>query len=570
MPCSSVPSPPRSRTWSRATCPADRSLGHVIRGPRSKCRAGDAARDRIMDTAPIGFSPGLISLLQRAHTKQQEIFLNHALGTKGLVAAFLSMSPAELHEFSAELERDTPDFPNVRARLREILSDRLTEAADTPEAAQEAAQRLQHWNQALELAPASLPKLNNDQPWSGPSRDRLGIGNDAIAIANVAAGQSTSLPLAFGIFGDWGAGKTFFMRLIHDQIARVVAFPSENDGFEHAIVQIQFNAWHYAETNLWASLVDHIFDELDRWMTRDDPHATTTADDILKRLATSRQLTLEAATELVQRRKENAKAEAALSLAHQQLAQAQESAAHAPYLAWRAALASAQSMIAADSDLKEQLSPIQSALLLSELGEDKAKLATALEEVKQSASASNAALGALRATLGNPTTMLLAIAVLIGVPAILFVLRQLLSAVPTLKGFAGVGNGFEALGGLLATATVLVRAFASRAKSLADKLIGLRQRIDQQIAQTTSAERTKVVEAEAELAKWSSAVDQAKSMFQVTGEQLAAALRDYSEETSGMRLRRFVRSRAGEEGYAKHLGLVSTIRKDFEQLDTMM
>src|SRR5208282_6154629 len=112
MPCSSVPSPPRSRTWSRATCPADRSLGHVIRGPRSKCRAGDAARDRIMDTAPIGFSPGLISLLQRAHTKQQEIFLNHALGTKGLVAAFLSMSPSELHEFSAELERDTPDFPN--------------------------------------------------------------------------------------------------------------------------------------------------------------------------------------------------------------------------------------------------------------------------------------------------------------------------------------------------------------------------------------------------------------------------------------------------------------------------
>lgn len=227
-------------------------------------------------------------------------------------------------------------------------------------------------------------------------------------------------------------------------------------------------------------------------------------------------------------------------------------------------------MIAADSDLKEQLAPIQSALLLSELGEDKAKLATALEGVKQSASAGNAALGALRATLGNPTTVLLAIVVLIGVPVILFVLRQLLSAVPTLNGFAAVGNGFEALGGLLATATVLVRAFASRAKSLADKLIGLRQSIDQQIVQATSAERTKVVEAEAELAKRSSAVDQAKSVFQVTGEQLAAALRDYSEETSGMRLRRFVRSRAGEGGYAKHLGLVSTIRKDFEQLDTMM
>ena len=45
----------------------------------------------------------------------------------------------------------------------------------------------------------------------------------------------------------------------------------DDDGFEHAIVQIQFNAWHYAETNLWAGLVGHIFEELDRWMTRDQP-----------------------------------------------------------------------------------------------------------------------------------------------------------------------------------------------------------------------------------------------------------------------------------------------------------
>lgn len=520
-----------------------------------------------MDAISISFSPGLISVLQRAHTKQQEVFLNPALGTKGLIAAFLSMSPDEL---SADRELGATDFASVRTRFREILRERLTEEAATPEATQQAAQLLQQWNQAIELVPASLPKLNNDQPWTGPSRDRLGIANDGIAIANVAAGQSTSLPLAFGIFGDWGAGKTFFMRLIHDQIARVVAFRSENDGLEHAIVQIQFNAWHYAETNLWASLVGHIFDELDRWMTRDDPDATTTADDILKRLATSRQLTLEAAIELVQRRKENARAGDALVTAQKVFAQAQEKAACAPNLVWRAALTTAQNIIAADSELKQQMASIQSAFALPELAEDKAKLALALDEVKRSASAGNAALGSMRATLGNGTTVPLAIAVLIGVPVILFVLRQLLFIVPSLAGLAEVGRGFEELSGLLGAAAVLFRTFAVRARSLADKLTGLRQCIDREIAKATAAEQTKMLAAEVELAKKAAAVEQAKSVLQATSEQVAAALRDYVEETGGMRLRRFVRSRAGEQGYAKHLGLVSTIRKDFEQLESLM
>ena len=51
-----------------------------------------------------------------------------------------------------------------------------------------------------------------------------------------AAATTLEPPLAFGIFGEWGSGKSFFMRLMHDHIE-----------------------------NLWASLVDHIFSDLDRW-----------------------------------------------------------------------------------------------------------------------------------------------------------------------------------------------------------------------------------------------------------------------------------------------------------------
>jgi len=495
------------------------------------------------------------SLLRRAFEKQQRIFLNSALGAKGMVAALLTMPREELQ---AEPAFENVDFSAARNRFRELVRSRF---ADLP-------LLLQRWDRALEFLGA-LPKLNSDQPLAGAPRDHLGITNDALAIANVAAGQATSLPLAFGVFGDWGSGKTFFMRLIHEQIERVAVSSAPDDGFEHAIVQIQFNAWHYAETNLWASLVGHIFDELDRWMTRGDPALSSTADDILKRLATARQLTLEAASELAQRRKEQKKASEQLAKAQKKLVEAREKAEQAPRLAWQAALDTARRAIASDPELQQQLGLVQETLGLPGLAADQAKLVAALEELKRSASAGNAALGGLRKSLGWQAVAL-AIFALVGVPLLLFGLREVAGRTLGWPGLADLGRGIEVLSGLLATAAVLVTRFANGTAALAGKLAKLRQDIDQRIAEATAAVQAHVAKAEADVSAKSAQVEQAKAVLQATGEHVAAALRDYAEETGGMRLRRFVRARAGEEAYAKHLGLVSTIRKDFEQLEGLM
>ncbi len=158
--------------------------------------------------SPIRFAEAVQSLLRRAFDKQQRIFLNSALGAKGMVAALLTMTREELQ---TEPAFEQINFTAARRRFRELVRSRFS--ADP--------QRLRQWNRALEFEGA-LPKLTSDQPWIGPPRDLLGITNDALAIANVAAGQATSLPLAFGVFGDWGSGKTFFMRLVHQQVAQVV------------------------------------------------------------------------------------------------------------------------------------------------------------------------------------------------------------------------------------------------------------------------------------------------------------------------------------------------------------
>lgn len=537
-----------------ATYPTE-LLKEIARQNGGKVGTEPATVDISGDVAnPLRFTERLETLLRRGFDMQRRIFLNRALGTKGLIAAALTTEGWEI----PALERAM--FEGGIDRFRALVRDRLP------------AEEARRWNRALDRETRNLPRLNADQPGVGQPRDMMGITLDALAIANVAAGKNTSLPLAFGIFGDWGAGKSFFMRLIQEQITSFVTPNApDDDGFEHAIVQIQFNAWHYAETNLWASLVGHIFEELDRWMTRDQPGTSTSkADAILNRLSTSRQLTLEAATELVHRRKEYARAGAKLGEAQSALAAAEKSAAEQPGLVWKTVVSMARAKIAADPEVSKQLAGIQSTLVVPELLQTKAALTGALAELDRSTSAARASLGALRSTLGDGRTIALAFGGLVGIPLLLLGVRGLVNGIAGEAMWSDIGSGFQALAGLLAAASVLVGDFTKRAKSLAEKFADLKTNLDVEITKATAAEQEEAEKATAAVAKSAAAVEQAKTMVRATGEQVAVALKEYAEETGSLRISRFVRARAGAEGYGKHLGLVSTIRKDFDQLESLM
>src|SRR5437667_8581703 len=44
--------------------------------------------------------------------------------------------------------------------------------------------------------------------------------------------------------------------------SKVYHIAQKDIAFYKRIVQIEFNAWHYSEGNLWASMVEHIFQNL--------------------------------------------------------------------------------------------------------------------------------------------------------------------------------------------------------------------------------------------------------------------------------------------------------------------
>lgn len=108
----------------------------------------------------------------------------------------------------------------------------------------------------------SIASFSNDQAYDGD--DRLSIKNDVNALAKVISYKETPLPLAIGLFGKWGSGKSFFMHELEKKITSLNQ--QDNDAYCEKVVHIKFNAWHYSDTNLWASLVNKIFSDLHTYL----------------------------------------------------------------------------------------------------------------------------------------------------------------------------------------------------------------------------------------------------------------------------------------------------------------
>ncbi|WP_159080216.1 P-loop NTPase fold protein [Nocardia suismassiliense] len=92
------------------------------------------------------------------------------------------------------------------------------------------------------------------------SSDQLGFTPYVSMLATVMTDRTTPLPLSIGIFGEWGSGKSTFMALLRERVRLLAG--SDDTRYCGQIAQIGFNAWHYADTNLWASLGDEIFRQL--------------------------------------------------------------------------------------------------------------------------------------------------------------------------------------------------------------------------------------------------------------------------------------------------------------------
>ncbi|HYP89721.1 MAG TPA: P-loop NTPase fold protein [Polyangiaceae bacterium] len=91
-------------------------------------------------------------------------------------------------------------------------------------------------------------------------RDRLDVKRPAQRFAKLLCARDVEPPIALGLFGNWGTGKSFFMGLMQSHVDDLTN--GHDVAYVRKAAQIDFNAWHYQDTNLWASLALRIFDGL--------------------------------------------------------------------------------------------------------------------------------------------------------------------------------------------------------------------------------------------------------------------------------------------------------------------
>lgn len=408
--------------------------------------------------------------------------------------------------------------------------------------------------------------LGNDDPWSGALDDQLGASAEAQAFARAAAARSFEPPLAFGIFGDWGSGKSYFMRLIHayvDDIANGRSVDAGTGEFLSDIVQIRFNAWHYVDQNLWASLVDHIFTEIDGWVRARNEE---TQDPLLEKLVTARELTLEAAMRLRSRRREQRVAMGRLSEAESRLASARAAAKDKPGIIWDAF----KQVFAEEAQQNNDLRNASSVLGIDQAARDADAFRRAASDLTSEAGRARMAFRGL----WNQLTTLRTVAIFIAVVAGAALLKVGIDWAVLVWLRSELANRINVVvvevGTILGGAALLMKSIASRIRSSIEIIDDCRARFDAQVERRVSEQKKDVEKTETELVALVAEAEVARSDLAQSTARLAEAAREFADEDGHGRLIRFIRARTGEQGYGKHLGLVATIRKDFAELSSLV
>ncbi|HKS25655.1 MAG TPA: P-loop NTPase fold protein [Thermoanaerobaculia bacterium] len=207
---------------------------------------------------------------------------------------------------------------------------------------------------ALGLLPTDVQltqatRISGFQADSARGEDLFGLETEVRALCSVLAAKEVKPPISVGLFGEWGSGKSFFMAKMEKELQRI-ADDEDPEVFCHEIIQLWFNAWHYSDSNLWASLTSEIFNGLDRALhlreTKKDPekherdHATH-----LKELADAK--ARQAAQEAVAQ-----KAEAELRAADEQLRSAADAKTAEKSLHFRTILHAAPHMLLEQDEVK--------------------------------------------------------------------------------------------------------------------------------------------------------------------------------------------------------------------------
>jgi hypothetical protein len=482
---------------------------------------------------------------------------------------------------------------------------------------------------------ATLARLLHDHIGGGLtlSDDKLKVADEVKALCSVLMASKARPPISVGLFGDWGTGKSFFMELMHGYVEDLAkasreAPPETPSVFCSHVVQIRFNAWHYMDSNLWASLATRVFEGLAEHVSqREDAEAAKKR--LFEELATS-----EGILSQVRAERDTANAELAAAQAAKESAQQDVQQATQDRNAARGRLAQAQQdqvdlqaeidgiardrkelegklgrgvsvVVAAALDEARQNEEVDRAMndAARELGIERERLQ--VDEVRQVLRQMRGVGGRLRAlgmALGSPKQRAWRIG------GIVFVLVSVALVAAAVRWLAGMQEAGAVAAAVVAAAGTLAAALekwlgrlqrgigaVERANTLIQdtidgrtatfraeeeearaRLATLAEQEREALAKERAArdDERRALEAERtarEVEQMAKAEQRAAEAAELQAQQRVDAVQnEIAQLRAGRRLQSFIQERSGTAEYRQHLGLVSTIRRDFEKLSTLL
>jgi KAP family P-loop domain len=495
-------------------------------------------------SSPVPFSQNLGLVFKRALELARATTHAEVIGLRHLTAAFLLEGPnlggGRLSKALETLALDTGSF---LYRMYQDLRKNLP------------SEDMGAWEKALFASgPRDVPEYSADDD-KGP--DLLNVKDDVEAFAAVMAAHDLHPPLSVGLFGDWGSGKSFFMRMLRDRIDQIALAAAKEKSriFCSQIVQIPFNAWFYVDHSLWATLVSEIFDKLFIAISGGPVSPEDAKKEIQAKLEKAEGLFKEA-------RKELDDAKSALVEAQKRLDKLVEDR-QAKEQTLSESLNDLGSLLAGKDEIKKQLDDVRRQMGLPEA----ARSFQALEEQIGQAQTLGRRIATMVLSVFQPPGVFLRIAALACVFVAPVLVWWIVSRLPVTKEFHDLAMLVGSAGTFAMTAATWIArqvkrgsGIISRAESVFAQLQAIREK---RIREDTAPQR-------AELQQVQERESAARKQVADTELQVQTLQRELDEMQPGARMQKFIRERTTSTDYSKHLGLVSLIRKDFQTLSDLV
>lgn len=374
----------------------------------------------------------------------------------------------------------------------------------------------------------ALPNYLADRP--DQQADLVGIGPEVNAFAHLMASRRLVPPLAVGLFGAWGSGKSYFLRCLRSRIAQIS--DARLSAFHQAVVQVEFNAWQYVDGDLWASLIEHLFRNLRRSSDESDDLIADRQKFWVKRVQQANEAHQQAEQERLQLELDQRSAAEDVEARKEDLAEA------------KTRLAEAQQPRPSDT-LKQAVQEVAKAAGLSEITDNAVKLAAELDQAKAD----------LLVPLRNPKYLLSVVVALLVTPLVGYLAQQidLSAAVSTVSW-------------VLATAAV----YANRAGRFLKRIADARAKLAEAEAEEYRRNEQALHEAQAKLDAVRAELDQAVTRERELASRVDEVRRAQDAETPGQVLTDFITDRTDSDDYRRHLGVPALVRRDLERLSQLV